>query len=213
MIEVATEVPKAEAVDIVDVVVEDLENGGGNTSPDVVSDPNDKTCYTPILKQANDIYEQKIHPALLPVQEKVYPIYQEKVAPVVSKVGDFFDDDEDDPVEEVETTDEEGNVVRKEASLFKVTPSCLGAAVLGFTVATIVTGPFVAIAAGAGAAYATSTKGKAGEYSNFYGKKTYNGLHRGYKHSKQVVNKLKSRFASENGDVEVSTEAASLEAA
>lgn len=195
MTEQATELVNAEVVEIADVVIDDIESGGKSDDVTDESDPsNNKTCYTPIIKQANDLYEQKIQPALLPVQEKVYPIYEEKVAPVITKVGELFDDDEEDPIEQIETTDEQGNVVHTDATLFKVSPSCFGAAVLGFTVATIVTGPFVAVAAGVGAGYATSTRGKAGEYSNFYGKKTYNGLHRGYKHSKTVMNSLKDKI-------------------
>ena len=105
--------------------------------------PNQKTCYTPILKQANDLYEQKIQPTILPIQEKV--------TPVMIKVGDFFDDDVDDPLAQDQTTDEDGNVIRNETTLFKVSPACFGAAVLGFGLTTVVIGPFIAVAAGAGA--------------------------------------------------------------
>mmetsp|Transcript_9120 Transcript_9120/g.15408 ORF Transcript_9120/g.15408 Transcript_9120/m.15408 type:complete len:212 (-) Transcript_9120:249-884(-) len=211
MTEQATEIVNAEVVEIADVVIDDVESGGKSDDLIDESDPGNKTCYTPIIKQANDLYEQKIHPALLPVQEKVYPIYEEKVAPVITKVGELFDDDEEDPVEQIETTDEEGNVVHTDATLFKVSPSCFGAAVLGFTVATIVTGPFVAVAAGVGAGYATSTTGKAGEYSKFYGKKTYNGLHRGYKHSKSAMNLLKEKIVGVKAEGNAAP--ASLEAA
>jgi hypothetical protein len=199
MTDQVTEIVKAEAVEIVDVAIDDVESGG-MTVEEEDADPNNKTCYTPILKQANDLYEHKIHPALLPIQEKVYPLYKDKVVPVMNKVGDFFDDDVEDPIGTEETTDEDGNIVHRDATLFKVSPACFGAAVLGFGVTTIVIGPFIAVAAGAGAAYATSRQGKAGEYSNFYGKKTYNGLSRGYRNSKNAINALKGRFVKDTVD-------------
>lgn len=201
-------VAKAEAVDVVDVET-DIETGG--IDEDEGEDaPNQKTCYTPmvpILKQANELYEQKIHPAILPLQEKV--------TPVIIKVGDFFDDDEEDPLSQEETTDDDGNVVQNDTTLFKVSPSCFGAAVLGFSVTSLVIGPLFAVAAGAGCAYATSRQDtKAGEYSNFYGKKTYNGLFRGYKHSKKALHALKGKIISATaGDENATAAASSLEAA
>jgi len=189
-----TSVVRAEAVEIADVVFDDVESGQANER-DNEEHPNQKTCYTPILKQANDLYEQKIHPALMPLQEKV--------GPVIERVGDFFDDDEEDPIAQEETTDEDGNVTHKDATLFKVSPACLGAAVLGFGVTSFVIGPFIAT---------SRHDTKAGEYSNFFGKKTYNGLSRGYKHSKKAILSLKGKYM--NGSVENSIPAASsLEAA
>jgi hypothetical protein len=195
--------------EIVDVVIDDVESGQQNPHNEVgEDDPNQKTCYTPILKQANDLYEQKIQPTILPIQEKV--------TPVMIKVGNFFDDDVDDPLAQDQTTDEDGNVIRNETTLFKVSPACFGAAVLGFGLTTVVIGPFIAVAAGAGAAYATSRPDtKAGEYSTFFGKKTYNGLCRGYKHSKKAMETLKGKFgnAAATDDNSTSNADASLEAA
>ena len=203
----AVEMEKAEVVEMTDIETGDLIEEGGTDD-----DPNKKSCYTPIVKQANELYENRIHPAILPVQEKVYPIYEEKVVPVIAKVGEFFDEDIDDPIPQEEVADEEGNVTQRDATLFKISPACFGAAVLGFGVGTIVAGPFVAVAAGAGAAYATSRPDKAGEYSTYYGRKTYNGLYRGYKHSKKTISAISSKFTRSNSE-ENNTESASLEAA
>lgn len=175
----AYEAAKSErVVDAVAVVVEDTECGR-----------NEETPQTQSQTQQN------------PDKKTCY-------SSISTHVGDFFAEDPENPVATEESVDEDGNVIQKEKTLFNMTPTKLGAAVFGFTAASIIIGPFLAIGAGAGAAYATSRDDKAGEYSKYFGKKTYNGMSRAHKIMKRTFGGREASASTEGIDGVVQQEVA-----
>ena len=96
-------------------------------------DPNNKTCITPVFNKVQ------------PVMERVKPVVQN----AATNISNFFEDDESEVITEV---NDKGEV--QEKTMFRVTPTCFGAAVVGMIVGSISAGPVIGLIAAGGAGYA-----------------------------------------------------------
>ena len=108
---------------------DDIESGSGSEQ-EHTHDPNNKSCYAPI--------QEKLNPVLSQVSTQI--------TPVVNKISVFFDDEEVDEAQKEKSADN---------TLFIVTPTRFGAAVVGMTVGTILMGPLIGVACAGAAGYAT----------------------------------------------------------
>jgi hypothetical protein len=110
----------------------DVEEGGGEEGSGQY-DPNNKSCYAPMMEKAQ------------PIVAKIQPVVQK----AATNISEFFTDDEDEVMTEETVSGE-----TQEKTMIRVTPTVFGAAFVGMAVGTIIAGPIIGLAMAGGASYA-----------------------------------------------------------